>query len=122
MYNDNRLNELNQIISDVIYKENQKALDSGCDALCNATEYLADKIAEEVFKYHREEIDALRWTNKLLIKTEKEKRREIWKKAINQFLNYVGNHLVENGGNVGSHEIRFESLKKWYKEMEDKTI
>lgn len=84
MYNDNRLIELNRIISDVIYKENQKALDSGCDVLCTATEYLADKIAEVVFKYHREEIDALRWTNKQLIKTEKEKRRELWKKATSQ--------------------------------------
>ena len=38
--------KLSEIISDVIYKENQKALDSGYDVLCTATEYLADKIAE----------------------------------------------------------------------------
>ena len=38
--------KLSEIISNVIYKENQKALDSGCDVLCTATEYLADKIAE----------------------------------------------------------------------------
>jgi hypothetical protein len=38
--------KLREIISDVIYKENQKALDSGYDVLCTATEYLADKIAE----------------------------------------------------------------------------
>jgi hypothetical protein len=43
-------NKLNKIISNVIYKENQKALDFGCDVLCNATEYLADKIAEEITK------------------------------------------------------------------------
>lgn len=36
------------------------------------------------------------------------------------FLNYVGSHLVENGGNVGRWEIRFEYLEKWLKEMENK--
>ena len=46
------VNRLSQIISDVIYKENQKALDSGCEVLCTATEYLADKIAEEICKYN----------------------------------------------------------------------
>lgn len=30
-------------------------------------------------------IEALQWTNKQLIKTEKEKRRELWKKAITEF-------------------------------------
>ena len=43
-------NKLSEIISDVIYTENQNALDFGCDVLCNATEYLADKIAEEIVK------------------------------------------------------------------------
>jgi hypothetical protein len=41
-------NKLNEIISNVIYKENQKALDSGHDVLCTATEYLADKITEAI--------------------------------------------------------------------------
>lgn len=43
-------NRLSDMISDVIYKENQNAIDSGCDVLCNATEYLADKITEEIIK------------------------------------------------------------------------
>ena len=37
-----------------------------------------------------------------------------------EFLNYVESHLVANGGNVGSHEIRFEYLEKWLKEIENK--
>lgn len=41
-------NKLIQIISDVIYKENQNALDSDNDVLCSATEYLAEKIAEAI--------------------------------------------------------------------------
>lgn len=41
-------NKLSEIISDVIYKENQNAIDTGYDVLCNATEYLADKIAEAI--------------------------------------------------------------------------
>lgn len=36
-----------------------------------------------------------------------------------EFLNYVGSHLVENGGNVGRWEIRFEYLEKWLKEYEE---
>lgn len=40
--------KLSEIISCVIYKENQKALNLGHDVLCTATEYLADKIAEEL--------------------------------------------------------------------------
>ena len=39
-----------------------------------------------------------------------------------EFLKHVESHLVQNGGNVGRHEIRFEYLEKWLKEMEDKTI
>lgn len=37
-----------------------------------------------------------------------------------EFLNYVASHLVENGGNVGSHEIWFERLEQWLEEMENK--
>lgn len=37
------------------------------------------------------------------------------------FLDYVRTHLVENGGNVGRWEIRFEYLEKWLKEMENKS-
>ena len=37
-----------------------------------------------------------------------------------EFLDYVASHLVENGGYVGSAEIRFERLEEWLKEMEDK--
>lgn len=49
-------NKLSEIISDVIYKENQKAIDSGHVVLCNATEYLADKIAEAIYNYNGIEI------------------------------------------------------------------
>ena len=41
--------------------------------------------AINLIKRQREEIDALRWTNKHLIKTENEKRRELWQKAIREF-------------------------------------
>ena len=41
--------------------------------------------AINLIKHQREEIDALRWTNKQLIKAEKEKRRELWEKAITEF-------------------------------------
>ena len=50
----------------------------------------------------------------------------IWWKEVkstvnaNEFLEYVKSHLVENGGHVGRWEIRFEHLKKWLQEMEDK--
>lgn len=37
-----------------------------------------------------------------------------------EFLDYVASHLVENGGYVGSAEIRFERLKQWLEEMENK--
>jgi hypothetical protein len=43
-------NKLNQIISNIIYRENQEALDSGYGVLCDATEYLAEKIANECCK------------------------------------------------------------------------
>jgi hypothetical protein len=36
-----------------------------------------------------------------------------------EFLNYVASHLVANGGYVGDHEIHFESLEEWLKEMEN---
>ena len=35
-----------------------------------------------------------------------------------EFLKCVAGHLVANGGRVGSHEIHFEYLEKWLKEME----
>ena len=41
--------------------------------------------AINLIKHQREEIDALRWTNKQLVKVEKEKRRELWEKAITEF-------------------------------------
>ena len=47
----NQLASLSQIISNVIYEENQKALDSGNEVLCTATEYLADRIAEVLINY-----------------------------------------------------------------------
>ena len=43
-------NKLSEMIRNVIYKENQNAIDSGYDVLCNATEYLADKIAEKIIR------------------------------------------------------------------------
>ena len=35
-----------------------------------------------------------------------------------EFLNYIRNNLVENGGCVARWEIRFEYLEKWLQEME----
>lgn len=40
--------KINQIVRDVIYKENQVASDLGYNVLCTATEYLADKITEVI--------------------------------------------------------------------------
>ena len=37
-----------------------------------------------------------------------------------EFLDYVENHLIENGGNVGRWEIKFERLEQWLEEMEHK--
>lgn len=47
-------NKLIEIISNVIYKENQNAIDAGYDVLCNATEYLSDKIAEALCNYNND--------------------------------------------------------------------
>lgn len=38
-------------------------------------------------------IEALQWTNKQLIKTEKEKRRELWKKAENDLVDKIASFL-----------------------------
>ena len=43
-----------------------------------------DDLAEIVIK-QKEENEALRFANKQIIKVEKEKRRELWKKAIKEF-------------------------------------
>ena len=59
-----------------------------CTEDCPAFGKTLEELAEVVIK-QREEIDALRWTNKQLIKVEKQKRIELWKKAVNQFLNKV---------------------------------
>ena len=77
--------------------------------------------AINLIKHQREEIDALRWTNKHLIKTEKEKRRELWKKAINQFMDelktkwsYVPNLSID-----GKEVIDTEDIEVVAKEMID---
>ena len=44
-----------------------------------------EELAETVLK-QREEINALRWTNKQLVKAEKEKRRNLWVKAIKELV------------------------------------
>ena len=36
-----------------------------------------------------------------------------------EFLDYVASHLVENGGNIGRWEIKFEYLQRWLQEMEE---
>lgn len=55
-----------------------------CGYDCPAFGKSFEELAEIVIK-QREEVDALRWTNKQLIKVGKEKRKELWKKAINEF-------------------------------------
>ena len=42
--------ELNQLVSNTIYRENDKGLAAGFDVLCTATEYLAEKITEDLYK------------------------------------------------------------------------
>lgn len=56
-----------------------------CGHDCPAFGKSFEELAESVIK-QREEIDALRWTNKQLIKAEKEKRRNLWKKAIRELV------------------------------------
>ena len=46
--------ELDRIISNIIYTENQKALDSNHDVLCTATEYLSDKLSDDIVNYHKQ--------------------------------------------------------------------
>ena len=57
--------------------------DSFCDD-CPYRQYpfiCRDNLVEDAYNL----IEALRSTNKQLIKSEKEKRKELWNKAINQF-------------------------------------
>lgn len=54
------------------------------------------ELAEIVIR-QQQEIEALRWTNTTLIKTEKKKRRKLWNKAVNQFAEKLRNgHSIES--------------------------
>lgn len=55
-----------------------------CDKDCIVFGKHFEELAEIVIK-QQAEIDALRWTNKHLVKVEKQKRKELWKKAITEF-------------------------------------
>ena len=44
-----------------------------------------DHLVEDALSF----IEALQWTNRHLIKTEKEKHRELWNEAVKQFLEKV---------------------------------
>lgn len=50
---------------------------------------------EHLMENSLEFIKALKWTNKHLIKTEKERRRELWTKAVKQFA-----EKLENGQSI----------------------
>ena len=55
---------------------------------CNKDCVMFGKNFEELAKIvieQQREIEALRWTNRHFVKTEKEKRRNLWKKAISEF-------------------------------------
>lgn len=58
---------------------------TSCTKDCPAFGKTFEELAEIVIR-QQEEHDALRWTNKQLIKNEKKKRTELWKKAVNQFM------------------------------------
>ena len=70
-----------------------------CTKNCPAFGKTYEELAEIVIR-QREEIDALRWTNKQLIKVEKEKRRELWDK-----INKIKEILSEKSSVADSQEF-----------------
>lgn len=66
---------------------------NSCSSDCPVFGKDFDELAEIVIE-QQAGIEALRWTNKLLIKTEKEARRNLWKKAITQFAEKLRNEAV----------------------------
>lgn len=76
-----------------------------------------EELAEIVIKQERE-IDALRWTNKLLIKVEKEKRRKLWVKAVNQFAEMLKNRHYFHASCVGDcYQMSGNDIDNIVKEM-----
>lgn len=61
-----------------------------------------------------EKNEALRWTNKHLLKTEKEKRKELWKKAITDF----AKELIK----IGKTDGAFDYVDLWDVEKIKKTL
>lgn len=67
-----------------------------CSKDCPAFGKHHEELAEIVIR-QQQEIEALRWTNTTLIKTEKKKRRKLWNKAVNQFAEKLRNgHSIES--------------------------
>lgn len=65
-----------------------------CTKDCPAFGKTYEELAETVIR-QREENDALRWTNNQLVKVEKEKRRELWKKAESDLVDKIASFFEE---------------------------
>ena len=91
-----------------------------CTKDCPAFGKTYEELAEVVIR-QREEIDALRWTNKQLVKVEKQKRKELWKKAINQFMDKLKTECgyVPNLSLDGKEVVDIEDVEVVAKEMID---
>lgn len=91
-----------------------------CDHNCIVCGKDFEELAEVVIK-QREEIDALRWTNKQLVKNEKKKRIELWKKAITQFMDKLKTErsYTPNLSIDGKEVVNMEDVEVVAKEMLD---
>jgi hypothetical protein len=49
MSKEKQIEEMAQVVRDTIYQENENGFTEGFDALCTATEYLAEKITEALY-------------------------------------------------------------------------
>lgn len=84
------------------YEEEKNALIAGQETL---QKYIAEQ---------KEKNESLRWTNKHLLKTEKEKRRKLWKKAITDF----AKELIK----IGKTDGAFDYVDLWDVEKTKKAL
>ena len=89
-----------------------------CGRDCPAFGKHHEELAEMVIK-QKEEINALRQTNKQLVKIEKKKRIALWNKAVNQFMNELKNKwsYVPNLSIDGKEVVDVEDIEIVAKEM-----
>lgn len=69
---------------------------SSCSHECPICGKSFEELAKMVIE-QKAEIEALRWTMRIFSREQKEKRRNLWKKAVNQFAEKIRNgHNVED--------------------------